>query len=142
MAAQVRHVIAAAEQAGLQAAFGQYPIGQIDAALMPAILLTTTGGAVVVHSRKADLAALYDPRSGEALIDVPATELEHELTGHVLILKPEHRHAHEEGDVGVRGHWFRDAIAANRWALTSDVAKIGARSLIPEACREVRDPEV
>lgn len=116
IAAEVRGVIAAAEQAGLQAAFGQYPISQIDAGLLPAILLTTTGGAVVLHRRDADLAVLHDPRSGEALIDVPVTKLEHDLTGHVLILKPEHRHANDERDVGVRGHWFRDAIAANRWA--------------------------
>lgn len=116
VAAEVRGVISAAEQAGLQAAFGQYPIGQIDAGLLPAILLTTSGNAVVLHRRDADIAVIHDPRSGEALIDVPVTELERDITGHVLILKPEHRHAHDESNVGVRGHWFRDAITANRWA--------------------------
>ena len=114
--AEVRKAILGAEQAGLQAAFGQYAISQIDASLMPAILLTKTGSAVVLYRRDADLCIIYDPRSGEALIDVPLEALERDLTGHVLILKPKHRHATEEGDAGTRGHWFKDALAANRWA--------------------------
>ena len=116
IAAELRRVIAAAEQAGMQAAFGQYALGQIDAGLMPAILLTKAGGAVVLHRCDADRAAVHDPRTGDGLIEVPFTELAADLTGHVLILKPEHRHASDERDAGVRGHWFRDAIAANRWA--------------------------
>jgi len=116
IAAELRRVIAAAEQAGMQAAFGQYALGQIDAGLMPAILLTKAGGAVVLHRCDADRAAVHDPRTGDGLIEVPFTELAADLTGHALILKPEHRHASDERDAGVRGHWFRDAIAANRWA--------------------------
>ncbi len=116
IAAEVRGVIAAAEKGGLQVAFGQYPIRQIDAALMPAILLTTSGGAVVLHRCDADMAVVHDPRSGEGLIDVPVVQLEQDMTGHALILKPEHRHAFDEISPGVRGHWFRDALAANRWA--------------------------
>lgn len=112
----VRAAIAAAEQAGLQAAFGHYPLGQIDAGLMPAILLTKAGGAVVLHRRDSSTAVIHDPRSGEALIDVPVAELERDLTGHVLVLRPEHRRATDEREAGVRGHWFRDAISANRWA--------------------------
>ena len=116
IAAEVRGVIAAAEKGGLQVAFGQYPIRQIDAALMPAILLTTSGGAVVLHRCDAEMAVVHDPRSGEGLIDVPLVQLEQDMTGHALILKPEHRHAFDEISPGVRGHWFRDALAANRWA--------------------------
>jgi ATP-binding cassette, subfamily C, bacterial LapB len=116
IAAELRRVIAAAEQAGMQAAFGQYALGQIDAGLMPAILLTKTGGAVVLHRCDADRAAVHDPRTGDGLIEVPFAELAVDLTGHVLILKPEHRHAADERDAGVRGHWFRDAITTNRWA--------------------------
>ncbi len=112
----VRGVIAAAEQAGFQAAFGQHQPGDIDEGLLPAILLTKSGGAVVLHRRDADQAAIHDPRTGDGLIDVPLADLSTELTGHVLILKPEHRHAHDERDAGVRGHWFRDAMAMNRWA--------------------------
>jgi ATP-binding cassette, subfamily C, bacterial LapB len=113
---EVRCAIAAAEQAGLQAAFGQHPLMQIDEGLMPAILLTKSGGAVVLHRREVETAIVHDPRLGEALIDVPVAKLERDLTGHVLILKPEHRHAADERDAGVRGHWFRDAFSANRWA--------------------------
>ncbi|MCL1629534.1 type I secretion system permease/ATPase [Roseibaca sp. V10] len=113
---EVRAAIAAAEQAGLQAAFGHYPLAQIDAGLMPAILLTKSSGAVVLHRREGETAAIHDPRSGEALIDVPVAELERDLTGHVLVLRPEHRRATDEREAGVRGHWFRDAISANRWA--------------------------
>lgn len=112
----VRGVIAAAEQAGFQAAFGQQQPSDIDAGLMPAILLTKTGGAVVLHRRDADQAAIHDPRTGDGLIDVPLADLSVMLSGHVLILKPEHRHASDERDVGVRGHWFRDAMSLNRWS--------------------------
>jgi ATP-binding cassette, subfamily C, bacterial LapB len=48
IAAELRRVIAAAEHAGLQAAFGQYALAQTDTGLLPAILLTKTGGAVCV----------------------------------------------------------------------------------------------
>lgn len=113
---EVRAAIAAAEQAGMQAAFGHYPLAQIDASLMPAILLTRVGGAVVLHRREDETAVIHDPRLGEALIDVPLAELERDLTGHVLILRPEHRHAADEREAGGRGHWFSDAISANRWA--------------------------
>lgn len=113
---EVRAAIAAAEQAGLQAAFGHYPLAQIDAGLMPAILLTKAGGAVVLHQRTGETAVIHDPRSGGGLIDASEAELERDLTGHVLILRPEHRRAAGEREAGVRGHWFRDAIAANRWA--------------------------
>lgn len=116
IAAELRRVIAAAEQAGMQTAFGQYALGQIDAGLMPAILLTKAGGVVVLHRCDADQAAVWDPRTGDSLIEVPFADFAANLTGHVLILKPEHRHAADERDVGVRGHWFRDAITANRWA--------------------------
>ena len=116
IAEELRRVIAAAEQAGMQAAFGQYSFAQIDAGLMPAILLTKTGGAVVLHRCDAERAAIHDPRAGDGLIEVPFADLFTDLTGHVLVLKPELRHASDERGAGVRGHWFRDAIAANRWA--------------------------
>lgn len=114
--AEVRAVIAAAEQAGLQAAFGKHTIAQIDAALLPAILLTTAGGALVLHRRDGDLAILHDPQAGEGLVEVSIATFSDDLTGHVLILKPEHRRAADERDAGVQGHWFRDALRANRWA--------------------------
>jgi ATP-binding cassette, subfamily C, bacterial LapB len=113
---QVRAAIAAGEQAGMQAAFGHYPLAQIDAGVMPAIVLTNSGGAVVLHRRDGETAVIHDPRSGEGLIEVPTAELERDLTGHVLILRPEHRRAADEREAGIRGHWFRDALAANRWS--------------------------
>lgn len=114
--AEVQAAIAAAEQAGLQAAFGRYPLAQIDASLMPAILLTKAGGAFVLHQLHKKTAVIYDPRLGEGLIEVSATDLERDLVGYVLILRPEHRRGVDEQKTGVRGHWFRDAISANRWA--------------------------
>lgn len=116
ISSEVQRAIAAAEQAGLRVAFGQYPLTQIDAGLMPAILLTNAGGAVVLHRWDNETAVIHDPRSGEDLADVPASELERDVTGHVLILRPEYRHTEDEREAGVRGHWFRDSIAANRWA--------------------------
>lgn len=113
---EVRTAIAAAEQAGLQAAFGQQPLFEIQENLMPAILLSKAGAAVVLHRLIGEKAVIFDPRTGEDLIEVSRVALQNDLTGHVLILRPEHRHATDERDAGVRGHWFRDAISANRWA--------------------------
>jgi ATP-binding cassette subfamily C protein LapB len=112
----LRAAIAAAEQAGLQAAFGHAPLVQIDAGLMPAILVTKAGGAVVLHRRDGGTAVIHDPRAGKGLVEVSTSDLDRDLTGHVLILRPEHRRGADEREAGVRGHWFRDAISANRWA--------------------------
>ncbi|MCX8226343.1 MAG: type I secretion system permease/ATPase [Sulfitobacter sp.] len=116
VAVEVRSAIEAAESAGLQASFGQHAIAQVDLALLPAILFTVAGGAVVLYRREADKAILYDPEVGDALVEVAVKAFAGDLTGHVLILKPEYRHAAGEKDTGVQGHWFRDALLANRWA--------------------------
>lgn len=115
-AAEVRAAIEAAEQAGLRAAFGKQSLETLHGTLLPAILLTTAGGAVVLHGLADDQLVIHDPRLGPALLEVPSQTLMPELTGHALILKVEHRHAKDEQSAGKQGHWFRDAIMANRWS--------------------------
>lgn len=117
-AGEVRRVISAAELAGLQAAFGQQPFEELDAKLLPAILLTKSGGALVLHRLDDGVAVIHDPRSGDDLIEVSVSDIASDLTGHVLVLKPEHRRGLDEREAGVAGHWFKDALRANRWAYT------------------------
>ena len=124
--AQVRQVMAAAEQTGLQAAFGKHAIERLDATLLPAILLTKSGGAVVLHQHDSSHAVVYDPRAGDALVEMSVTDVSSELTGHVLILKPEHRRGVNERHTGVEAHWFKDALRANRWAYT----QVGLAALV------------
>jgi ATP-binding cassette subfamily C protein LapB len=125
-AGEVRRVIVAAEQAGLQAAFGRQPFEQLDATLLPSILLTKSGGALVLHRLEDDAAVIHDPRSGDGLIEVPVSDIASNLTGHVLVLRPEHRRGLDEREAGVAGHWFKDALRANRWAYT----QIGIAALV------------
>ncbi len=116
IAEDVRRMMGVAEQAGLRAAFGVHPVMGLDATLTPAIVLTHSGDALVVHSTDAGVAVVYDPRRDAGLGDVPLANLAADLTGHVLILKPDVRRGGQDLGAGTRGHWFYDALLANRWA--------------------------
>lgn len=117
---QIRAVIRAGERAGLRAAFGKRALFDLTPALLPAILLTEENGAVVLYEQKHDTVTLYDPRENPDPRAAPASKalegLEAQFSGYVLSLKPEHRHDLDERAAGTKGHWFRDAMGANRWS--------------------------
>lgn len=112
----VRDAIAAAERAGLQAGFGRRRLDGFDDTLTPAILLLEEGRCVVLHGRDGSTLQVWDPDLGEGLGEVEAEALRGAYTGFALLLRRAHRDdiAAEAG--GQEGHWFRSAIAANRWS--------------------------
>lgn len=117
---QLRAVVAAAERAGLRAAFGKRALKDLTPALLPAILLTRDGGALVLHGQGGGEVSLFDPGhdpdgSGHP-VSRPLKEIADLVSGYVLSLSPEHRHDLDERAAGTKGHWFRDAMAANRWS--------------------------
>lgn len=114
--AQIRAVMAAAEGAGLRSAFGKRMLTQLDRELLPAILLSNDRSAIVLHRQDGDRLTVWDPQQSSELIELKRADLVPMLSGYTLTLIVEHRHDLEEREAGRRGHWFRDAIAANRWS--------------------------
>jgi ATP-binding cassette subfamily C protein LapB len=119
-ALSVRDAVAVAERAGLQAGFGRRRLDRFDDTLTPAILLLEGGRCVVLHGRAGPALRIWDPDLGEGVGEVAAAALADAYTGFALLLRRAHRDAAADGG-GDRGrdqdgHWFRSAIAANRWS--------------------------
>lgn len=112
----VRDAITAAERAGLQAGFGRRRLEGFDATLTPAILLLEEGRAVVLHGRAGRLLQVWDPDLGNGVGEVEAQAIETVYTGYALLLRRAHRDDIAARAEGLEGHWFRSAIAANRWS--------------------------
>lgn len=118
LAQDLRRAVIAAERAGLTAFFGRRATARIGPDLLPAILPLQGGGALVLHERRGDRAVIHDPAAGDGLREVALTEALAGWTGHLLTLRhdPARAAARAEGTGGEAGHWFRSALAANRWA--------------------------
>jgi len=110
----VREALAAAQRAGMQAGFGRTALADIDAALMPAILLLAGDRAVVLEGRTRDgRLVVHDPALGEGAGEVDPAALGESYTGFAMLLRAEYRDLPEA--VPRRGHWFRATLAQNRW---------------------------
>lgn len=120
LAHHLRRAVIAAERAGLTAFFGRRAAARIGPDLLPAILPMQDGSAVVLHDRQGDRAVIYDPATDKGLREVAAAQVFAGWTGHLLSLRfdPARAAARAEGTGGEAGHWFRSALAANRWAYT------------------------
>lgn len=116
MSAQIQALIVAAEQAGLRTAFGKRLPEHLEPELLPAILLKDDGEAVVLYGKTEDGFSVYDPGQSEDLVVLGLAELTANLSGYALSLQVEHRRDADESTTGRKAHWFRDAIAANRWS--------------------------
>lgn len=109
-----RAAVELAARCGLQAAFGARAIADLDASLLPAILLLDDGRAVVLQGRDgAGRLAVYDPRLGDGAGLVGASGLDAVYTGYAIALRAA---ARPVGGQDPTGHWFWSALLANRWA--------------------------
>lgn len=104
--------IRAARAAGYEIGFGDVKLDDLDATLLPAVLLTRTG-AVVVEGRDRSGWQVYDPRLGVEATVIDAARLTQILTGQGILLRP--RALGEDGST-MTGHWFHSALAQNRWS--------------------------
>ncbi|MBT9386709.1 type I secretion system permease/ATPase [Pseudooceanicola sp. CBS1P-1] len=111
----VRDALAAAEAAGLQAAFGRKSLKQFDAALCPAVLMLEGGRAVVLHRPGPKTCVIHDPELGEGLGEIARDRLEAAHTGHAILLRRDHA-ADPSAHPRARGHWFWSALAASKWS--------------------------
>ena len=115
----VRAVIAAADRAGLRAAFGRCAFDAIDPILLPAIVFPLRGDPFVLHSRRDDSFAVHDPKLGPGLIEQGKDAFPDGLTDgdvHVLSFKLDYTETADAVAGATHGHWFRSALRANRWA--------------------------
>ncbi|MXQ08008.1 type I secretion system permease/ATPase [Alphaproteobacteria bacterium GH1-50] len=116
----------AADSAGFEVAVGPLSLSELDRAVLPAVLLTRSG-ALVLEERQGAGWAVHDPRLGAGsrtyLADADVTAA---YAGQAILLRPR---AGAGGETVQRGHWFRSALAANKWsyvqvALAAAVANI------------------
>lgn len=109
----VQAILSAAENAGLQAGFGAWPLKRFDAALTPAILILRDGGAVVLETVTRDgTLVIHDPALGKGAGEIAADRLARSYDGHAIILRRAHV---ADRDAPPEGHWFGAALATNRW---------------------------
>lgn len=111
----VEAVLTVAEQSGLQAGFGPWPLAGFDPALTPAILILRDGRAVVLETVARDgTLVIHDPALGPAAGETSRAALAPAYTGYAIVLRAAYRPRAGEG--APEGHWFAAALAANRWA--------------------------
>lgn len=112
--AAIMSVVAAAEQAGLQAGFGAWPLSGFDDTLTPAILILHDGRAVVLEriGRDSHL-VIHDPALRLDTGEIAQARLARAYSGYAIVLRRAHT---PDRDSGPEGHWFGAALAANRWS--------------------------
>lgn len=116
----------AASAAGFDVALGPLALSELDRAVLPAVLLTQTG-ALVAEERQAGGWAVHDPRLGPGTRSILSEgDLSQLYAGQAVLIRPR---AGTDGGPVAEGHWFRSALAANRWsylqvALAAAVANI------------------
>lgn len=109
----IEAILATAEQSGLQAGFGPWPLARFDAALTPAILILQDGRAVVLETVTGDgTLVIHDPDFGTAAGETSRTALAPVYTGYAIVLRAAYR---PRAGGAPEGHWFAAALAANRW---------------------------
>ncbi|MEM1235915.1 MAG: type I secretion system permease/ATPase [Pseudomonadota bacterium] len=108
----LRAAIRAAHAGGFETGFGPMSLGEFDAASLPAVVLTDEG-ALVLEARTPKGWSVFDPRlDGSAATEISTEALKSVYSGHALILRPR---AQETSHTPQSGHWFRSALAQNRW---------------------------
>lgn len=114
-----REALDVAERAGLQAGFGPRAISDLDATLLPAILLLEGGRAIVLEGRDPQGRLLvHDPALGQGAGVLDPGALDGLYSGYALVLRAGYRDSATGASDAGRGHWFWSAIAANRWSYT------------------------
>jgi ATP-binding cassette subfamily C protein LapB len=105
--------IRAAGEAGFEVGVGPIGLEELDATVLPAVLLTDTG-ALVLEERHADGWAVHDPRLGpKSRVFLAGADLAAAYSGQAILLRSR---AVAGGEDRAGGHWFRSALAANRWS--------------------------
>jgi ATP-binding cassette subfamily C protein LapB len=109
----------AAQRIGFTARVVATPLGEINAALLPAVLLLDDRRACILHgvNAEAGTVSVVFPELGaiDNRIDVPAAEIAQRYLGQAIYCRPAFR-LDERVDITQeeRGHWFWEVIKGNR----------------------------
>jgi ATP-binding cassette subfamily C protein LapB len=108
----------AAARAGMATRLQRLPLGKIDAATLPAILVLTDNQACVLlgHDDTGQVRVLL-PATGQGAITLTAADLAARYAGVTLFVRPHFRFDSRAPAVRQtrRGHWFWSAIGAQRF---------------------------
>lgn len=109
--------VRAAERAGLKAGVVRRELDDLSPVLLPAILLTNDGGAMILVGRQKD--GQFDIALPEAEMGVSSAtvaDLQPLSSGYLVLVKPEQRLDRDEAFVGLRpeAHWFWGLIRSMR----------------------------
>lgn len=116
----------AAARAGMSARLQRVPLGQIDAATLPVLLLLKDNQSCVLTGWSADdgSAQVLLPQTGQGSVSLPREALAARYSGIVLFVRPHFRFdARTESPAGggpagrgaaASGHWFWGAVLAQR----------------------------
>ncbi len=107
----------AAARVGLTSRLLHRPATDIDAALLPAVLLLDRERAclLVGWEQGGEIARVVYPELNDAVVEVPRDELLRAYAGSAIVCRPRFRFDARAPRTGTseRGHWFWDAIRAN-----------------------------
>ncbi len=114
----------AASRAGLSAKVLRRPLGKIDPALLPAVLLTANDEACVLlgWDETGENARLLFPETGQGSVALSRADLEARYSGIAIFARPHFRfdkRTPQVSDVKLR-HWFWGALA-DQWPVYRDV---------------------
>jgi ATP-binding cassette subfamily C protein LapB len=114
----------AAARSGLSAKVLRRPLEKIDAALLPAVLLTAGDEACVLlgWDEAGEKARLLFPETGQGSVSLSRAELEQRYIGIAIFARPHFRfdkRTPQVGDVKLR-HWFWGALS-EQWPVYRDV---------------------
>ena len=108
-------LVRAARRAGFSSRVLRQPLGRLNDALLPAIVLLDDDRACVVVGHGEDGYSVVFPELGEASVELSRRELAARYAGTTIYLRPEFRFDARAPQLGqIRGrHWFWGALAEN-----------------------------
>jgi len=118
----IQDAVRACHKIGLLTWFGKTTLQDLDATLMPAILILTNGRSVILTEPIAgDKAAIVEPAMDRQVGSVSTEALEQAYSGFALLIRPDYTADADKGVKGTRGHWFWSTLATNGWLYTQVV---------------------
>jgi ATP-binding cassette subfamily C protein LapB len=112
----------AAKRAGLTSKIVQRDLSQLNSALFPAVLLLNENQACVLLAIKADTAQVLYPELGDAVVNVPLTELASHYSGSAIYVRPQERFDARTAEIGKTAnaknsaaHWFWGVIGEHKY---------------------------
>ena len=102
----------AAQRAGLASRCAKRDIGQINTALLPAVLIMEGKQACVLHELNDDVAKVSYPELETAVISVEREQIASQFTGYIIFARPVSHSETQSGKVekSAVGHWLWSSV--------------------------------